>query len=842
MLKGPFYSIEDIARVVKGNFKFSNTKYTDIDYLVIDSRRLTNPLKSLFIAIKGERNNGHDFIEEVYNQGVRNFIISESSDFLEQQEECNYILIKNSLDALQKFCAYHRSRFSYPVIGITGSNGKTIVKEWLYHLLREDKHVVRSPKSFNSQVGVPLSVWQMRNEHDIAIFEAGISQVGEMEKLQKIIAPNIGIITNIGLAHDENFKNAAEKTAEKLKLFKDSDVIIYCKDYPTIHEQLATSAHKNIFYWSRKGRGNLQIGKVESNAGMTLIQGVYDNKFISINIPFTDNASIENAIHCWAFMLYLKYDPEDIASRMYTLTPIAMRLELKEGINNSSIINDSYNSDLISLSVALDFLNQQEQHVKKTLILSDILQSGKNEEKLYEEVAELVEKKGIQRLIGIGESISRQAPSFPMQATFYQSKSDFLNVFDPSQFQDEAILLKGARMFGFEEIVRALQKKSHETVLEVNLNALVHNLNYFRSKLKPFGRQRFSEGDTGTKIMAMVKAFSYGSGSFEVANTLQFHRVDYLAVAYVDEGVALRKAGITVPIMVMSPEEQGYDAMIQYQLEPEIFSFRGLKWLKEAIQRSKFIRKNPNYKIPVHIKLDTGMHRLGFEEKEIEELKDKLLRSQNIKVQSIFSHLAASDEKKHDDFTRKQINYFNELSAIISKALNYPILKHILNSAGIMRFPEEQMDMVRLGIGLYGVGVNEQEQAQLQAVSRLKTRITQIKTVAASGTIGYSRKGEVKKEMTIATIPIGYADGLSRSLGNGKGKVLVKDQLVPIIGNVCMDMCMIDITDLKAEEGDEVIIFGEKQSIQDIAEAMNTIPYEVLTNISQRVKRVYFHE
>lgn len=825
------YTVNEIASVIGADIQGENSKRILIKNLLLDSRKLSTAETSLFIAIKGERHDGHTYIPDLIERGVSCFLVSEIPTNPTHLQKACFLKVPNTLKALQQLCEWHRKKFHIPIIGITGSNGKTIVKEWLFQLLREDKNIVRSPKSYNSQVGVPLSVWQLNEEHNLGIFEAGISQPDEMRALEKIIQPTIGLITNIGQAHDENFENQTQKVKEKLKLFDSVEVLIYCKDYLLIHNAVAEKKElqeTKIFTWSKKTRADLLIGRITKTASDTEIQAVYKNNFIKISIPFTDEASIENAIQCWAVMLYLGYENELIAERMKYLSPVAMRLELKEGINNCSIINDSYNSDLGSLSIALDFLNQQKQHPKKTLILSDILQSGRNEDLLYKDVAELVHKKGISRIIGIGDAISRQSELFQIEKSFFASTQEFLKQFQNNLFKDETILLKGARAFGFEAISKVIQQKAHETVLEINLNAIVHNLNYFRSKLKP-----------DTKMMAMVKAFSYGSGSFEIANVLQFHRADYLAVAYADEGVELRKAGITMPIMVMNPEEQSYDAMVLYNLEPEIYSFRVLSMFEEALSRNASFNKKA---IPVHIKLDTGMHRLGFEEKELNELIVKIKNNKHLHIQSVFSHLAASDEKEHDEFTWTQIKRFNSMSEQIIKHFNYPVLRHILNSAGITRFPDAQFDMVRLGIGLYGVGVDKNEQAQLQNVSTLKTSISQIKNIPANETIGYSRKGIALKDIQIATVPIGYADGLSRKLSNGKGKMLVKGQPAPIIGNVCMDMCMIDITNIKADENDEVIVFGEALPIQQIAADIGTIPYEVLTNVSRRVKRVYYQE
>jgi Alr-MurF fusion protein len=825
------YSIANLNQIVNGTIVGNNDNNIVIKNLLIDSRKIISPENSLFFAIVGERNNGHVFIPELYEKGVRSFVVSKLPDNIELYNHAVFIHVKDTLFALQLICSYHRSTFHIPVIGITGSNGKTIVKEWLFQLLREDKNIVRSPKSFNSQVGVPLSVWQMTEENDLAIFEAGISKPGEMILLEQIIQPTIGLITNIGQAHDENFENQKQKVVEKLKLFINSEILLYCKDYLLVNDEITNSKafrELNVFTWSRKSRADLLVGRITKSSSDTEIQAVYKNDFIRIHIPFTDEASIENAIHCWAMMLYLGYENSVISDRMKYLSPVAMRLELKEGINNCSIINDSYNSDLGSLNIALDFLNQQKQHPKKTLILSDILQSGKHEENLYKEVAELIHKKGISRLIGIGEAISRQAPLFNIEKSFFNSTAEFLQSYTNSLFRDETILLKGARAFGFEAISKVIQQKAHETVLEINLNAIVHNLNYYRSRLR-----------ADTKVMAMVKAFSYGSGSFEIANILQFHRVDYLAVAYADEGIELRKAGITLPIMVMNPEEQSYDSMIQYNLEPEIYSFRVLNLFEETLKRTE---RNLNKQIAIHIKFDTGMHRLGFEPDDINELIVRIRNNKQLTIKSIFSHLVATDEPEHDDFTWQQIRKFTEMSDRIQSHVDYKITRHILNSAGISRFPDAQFDMVRLGIGLYGIGINAAEQAQLQNVSTLKTSISQIKNIPANETIGYSRKGLTTRDSKIATVPIGYADGLSRKLGNGRGKMIIKGKLAPIIGNVCMDMCMIDITDINANENDEVIVFGEAYPITEVAKDVGTIPYEVLTGVSRRVKRVYYQE
>lgn len=831
ILENPSYSMTLISRLINGELVLQNSGKSDIVHLITDSRKVRSPDLSLFFALQGDRRDGHEYISALLAGGVCNFVVSKK-EFIKPDTNANYILVSNTLQAMQQLASHHRSLFEIPVVGITGSNGKTIVKEWLYQLLREDFHIVRSPKSYNSQTGVPLSVWQMSSEDTLAIMEAGISQPGEMAQLEKVIQPTLGIFTNIGQAHDENFQSQKEKILEKLRLFSGVRILFYCKDYLGITECINEAdfipPSIKLFTWSRRLKADLQIGRISKMNSESEIQAVFKNDFISIKIPFTDEASIENAIHCWALMLHLNYDKEVIRKRMEMLSPVAMRLEMKEGINNCSIINDSYNSDIGSLTIALDFLNQQKQHEKRTVILSDILQSGKSEETLYKEVAELLLRKNIRKLIGIGPSISRQQELFVMEKSFFESTDDFLREYNTSLFQDETILLKGARPFGFERISHNLQHKAHETILEINLNAVVHNLNYYRARVAP-----------GVKLMAMVKAFSYGSGSFEIANILQFHAIDYLAVAYADEGVELRKSGITLPIMVMNPEEQSFDAMVTYRLEPEIYSFRILKSFSDSIKKKY---QNESSSFPIHIKLDTGMHRLGFEEDDISQMIVRIKNNRQLRVVSVFSHLAASDEHANDSFTRMQIDKFNAMCQVISGHIKTPVLKHILNSAGILRFPEAHFDMVRLGIGLHGIATGVNEQRQMQTVATLKATISQIKNVKAKESIGYSRNTIADRDITIGIVGIGYADGLNRKLGNGTGKMLVNGRFAPIIGNICMDMCMIDLTEITAKEGSEVLVFGAEHPITGIAKTLETIPYEILTNISQRVKRVYFHE
>lgn len=826
-MEKPEYLFSEIAGLTGGKIT-GNGSDGLIKELLTDSRKLSSPSDTAFFALATGSNDGHRYIKDLYEKGIRFFVVSSipEGDF----SGASFLTVKSPLLALQQLAAHHRAGFSIPVIGITGSNGKTIVKEWLWQLMSREKVIVRSPKSYNSQIGVPLSVWQMNRWHTLAIFEAGISEPGEMERLEPIIKPDIGIFTNIGHAHDRFFESSQQKIEEKLKLFRECRSLVFCSDHAEIREELKRNKEitAEILDWGKNEQARLRILQTETGKTSTTIRATFENRKMEIIIPFTDHASFENAMHCWAVMLMMGYGPDVTASRMARLQPVAMRLEMKEGINGCSVINDTYSSDPESLSIALDFLVWQNQHEQRTVILSDMLQAAGNEEELYRQIASMLLSKGITRFIGIGPALSAYRHLFKMPARFYPSTANFIDSFSASAFRNESILLKGARFFGFERINDLLQQRSHETVLEINLNALVHNLNHYRSKL-----------NQGTKLMAMVKAFSYGSGSFEIANILEWHRADYLAVAYADEGVELRKAGIGLPVMVMNPEENGMDALLRYNLEPEIYNFRSLEMLDRAVKRNHETAGN---KIKIHLKLDTGMHRLGFVSDDIGELADRLGNMERLQVQSVFTHLAGSDDPEMDAFTNRQIECFTRMSAELSRQLGYPFIRHVLNSAGISRFPEAQFEMVRLGISLYGIASNPKEQKTLETVSSLKTSISQIKTVKKGDTVGYSRSWTAERDSVIATIPIGYADGLSRRLSNGRGKMMVNGHIVPVAGNICMDMTMLDITGIQANEGDEVIVFGPEMPLAQLAKAMDTIPYEILTGISQRVKRVYFQE
>jgi alanine racemase len=812
-----------------------NDSFSVLSYLSLDTRKISYPSETVFFAVKNKLRNANLFFETAYQKGVRNFVTDDAKVDVTQFPEANFIGVKNTVAALQNLAIHNRNQSSkkqLKVIGITGSNGKTVVKEWLNQLLEKDFSIVRSPKSYNSQIGVPLSVLNISSRNDLAIFEAGISLPGEMKNLEKIIQPQIGIFTNIGNAHDEGFKSRKQKIQEKLLLFTNADNLIFCSDDELLSHEIDMFQHKHLhlklFSWGRKSSNSLQIKEIEKGDSGCVINAIYKRKKNQIKIPFTDEASIQNAIHCWCTLFILNKNVEEIQKKFNSLYPIEMRLELKSGINRCDIINDSYSNDFYSLGIALDFLNQQKQHKTRTVIFSDIVQSGIDPAKLYKEVASLLQQKNIDKFFGIGPEIFACQKSFVeiKNKWFFKSTEDFLKNIYLSSFHDETILIKGARRFEFEKISHVLEQKIHQTVLSINLNSIVYNLKQYKEKLKP-----------STKIMVMVKAFGYGSGSYEIASVLEYNNVDYLAVAYVDEGIELRNAGISLPTMVMNTDSTTFDSLIKYNLEPEIFSFSLLKEFTQFLKRSEI----ENY--PVHLKIDTGMHRLGFMENEIEVLSKELANNNFIKVKTVFSHFASSEDPAEDDFTLLQFTIFKSCCEKISESLNYHFDTHIDNTSGISRHPEFQLDMVRLGIGLYGIDSNKKMQKNLQNVSTLTTTISQIKKIKAGETVGYGRKAKVVKDSMIAIVGIGYADGYSRKLGNGNGKMLVRNKMVPTIGNICMDMTIIDISGIKdVKEGDEVVVFGESLSLQSLATWAETIPYEIMTGISQRVKRIYFEE
>lgn len=819
------YTIQDISKIISEEAVVVHPSLI-IDNLLTDSRRLVFPAGTLFFALQSERRNGEDFIEELYKAGVRSFAVTKAficSSF----PEASFLFVEDPLRALQKLAAHHRRQFQIPVIGITGSNGKTIVKEWLYQLLHTDYNIVRSPKSYNSQIGVPLSVWQINESHSLAIFEAGISQQDEMHFLENVIHPTIGVLTNVGSAHSSGFKSKEQKILEKWKLFKNAHVIICNNQDEVINSVIKTKEKERLFIWGDDG-ADLQIKKVEKKETATNISASYLNQPVSVSIPFTDNASVENAITCWSVLLFLGIDNERIGQRMKLLQPVEMRLQLKRVINNCSLINDSYSNDLSSLRIALDFLHQQAGIQQTTVILSDLGEVLSSDEQYKKVLQSLIQHK-VNKFIGIGPRLYALQAGFKQQisqAFFYPSVEDFIRVFTNIRFRDEVILLKGARSFEFEQINLLFEQKMHQTVLEVNLTAMAHNLKEYQHYLRP-----------DTKVMAMVKAFSYGSGSAEVASVLQFHKVDYLAVAYADEGVDLRKSGISMPIMVMNPETITFQSLVDYNLEPEMYSFKILK------EFTAYLESEGLQQFPVHIKIDTGMHRLGFEETNFNNLAIFLKENPRLAVKSVFSHLVASENSVHDEFTNMQVQQFIHACDVIKNATGYSFTRHISNSAAIFRHPQFQFDMVRLGIGLYGIDSIAESELSLQPVATLRTTIAQIRKVKKGETVGYSRKGAMHRDSIIATIRIGYADGFNRRLGNGVGQVFIKGKLAPVSGNVCMDMTMIDITDIdEVGEGDIVEIFGTNLPVQQVAKWCETIPYEIMTSISQRVKREYYEE
>ena len=782
-----------------------------VENVSIDSRSLQNNSGTLFFALKGNNHDAHLYLSSLVDKGIRYFVVEYIPNDL--KGKANFIVVKNTHRALQETSKYYRNLFNFNVIGITGSNGKTIVKEWLNYFLSSDYNVVRSPKSYNSQVGVPLSIFGINENHNLGIFEAGISQPGEMEILEEIIKPTIGVFTHFGNAHNEGFNSKEEKLSEKIKLFKNCKIVVLESNLETENK-----INSEKITWSFI---NNKADVFFENINNT-IRVNYKDKIFELNIPFNDEISLKNCATCITTLLFLNFSTKKIKELIKTLFPVEIRLQAKKGLNNCLLIDDSYSADYQSIKIALDFLEQQKLHSKKTVILSDVFQSGLSTEQLYKKVATSLQNNNISRVIVIGKTISKYLKELPNVIGFL-STQDFLQQFNTQSFENETILIKGARSFNFDEIVVLLEEKKHETVLEINLDAITHNLNFYKSKLKP-----------QTKIMVMVKAFGYGNGGFEIAKLLEHHKINYLGVAFADEGISLRNAGITMPIMVLNPENSSFAAMIAYNLEPEIYSINGLEEFIKIAQQ-----KNVNY-YPVHLKIDTGMHRLGFENHQLHQLISIIKATNIIKITSIFSHLAASDDVSFSEFTSEQFNRFEYAYSEISKALNIFPLKHILNTSGIYNYADKQYDMVRLGIGIYGIGNSDEENLKLQNVSTLKSVISQIKTLKAGESVGYSRKYMVKEITKIATIPIGYADGIKRAWGNEKGFVTINNSKATILGNICMDMIMVDVTNILCNEGDEVIIFGENPKIIDIAKVTNTISYEIITGISQRVKRIFY--
>lgn len=821
------FSIKSWAKIAGGKLLLNSADHEEFSEICYDSRIIYNGEETLFIAIDSARNDGHRFIAAAYEKGVRNFLISQKAIEISFQD-ANLILVEDTLMALHQIAQAHRIQFPNHLISLTGSNGKTIVKEWLRKVLSTKAKTYGNPKSYNSQLGVPIALLGIKNEHQYAIIEAGISKPGEMAKLASLIQPETGIFTNLGSAHDENFNSQKEKLQEKLLLFKTCKNICFCIDQSSVKEAINKEyGHLNLYSWGVHPDASLRILSKNQSQGKTFIQARYQGKLLNLEIPFSDHASVENVMHIWLCALLFELENADIAQAIKQLQPIEMRMELKHAHNNCLLINDSYSADVESLKMALDFASAQQSHPSKTIILSDFQESGMQDDLLYAKIAQLCDQYKINRFIGIGINISRYKHLFTTENNFYDQVEDFLKNTSNANFRNELILLKGARSFKFEKIAEFLQSKNHETVLEINLNALVQNFNYYRSKLKP-----------GVKTMAMVKAFAYGSGSYEIANTLSHHGIDYFSVAFLDEGITLREGGIKVPIMVMSSDVTQAEKLLQYNLEPEVYSLNLLQKLGEYL-----INNAVNKKLSIHLKLDTGMHRLGFLPEETEALIALLKKYEEwIAVKSIFSHLSSSGKSAYDNFTKQQIQLFTTLASKISSALVIQPMLHILNTSGITRFPDASFDMVRLGIGLYGIDDEFTEQ-HLKLVGKFTTTITQIKHLKKGESIGYNRNHILSRDSKIAIVAVGYADGLSRAAGNSNFSLTVHDQPAKILGNVCMDMCMIDITDIgQVEEGDTVIIFEHQKQIHNLASIMDTISYEVLTGISSRVKRIYFQE
>lgn len=823
------YTIEKVTTLI-GARRYGEHD-ANIGFLLTDSRSLCFPEETLFFALKSQRNDGHNYIPELYRRGVKNFVVSTvPAGYAADYADANFLKVLDTREALQRLAERHRDELNIPIVGITGSNGKTMVKEWLNQLLSPDMKVTRSPRSYNSQIGVPLSVWLMDQNTRLGIFEAGISQPHEMLALRDIIQPTIAVLTNLGAAHQENFASLEAKCREKAILFHDAETIVYPEDDEVVSRvvgELHEKAEK--LCWSMKDRkAPMYVKAIEKKSTATTITYIYkggeENWY---SIPFIDDASITNSIVSAVVALKLGVKPDQLDERMMQLEPVAMRLEVKEGRHGCTLINDSYNSDFNSLDIALDFMNRRPDHKgrRRTLILSDIFQSGEDPAQLYREVGDLAVKRGVEKFIGIGPEICQHSDVVGVGEKWcFATVDEFIRSDAFGRLRDEVILLKGARRFGFDQITELLVQKVHETVLEVNLNAMVNNLNYYRSFMRP-----------DTKLVCMIKADAYGAGSVEIAKTLQDHRVNYLAVAVADEGAMLRGNGITSNIMIMNPEMSAFKTMFDYDLEPEVYSFRLLDALVKAAEKEGITS------YPVHIKLDTGMNRLGFDpEQDIDELISRLKNQNAIIPRSVFSHFVGSDNDDFDAFSAEQFARFDAGSKKLQAAFDHKILRHIDNSAGIEHFPERQLDMCRLGIGLYGV--NSRNNQIINNVSTLKTTILQLRHVSANQTVGYSRKGKLERDSVIAAIPIGYADGLDRHLGNRHGYCLVNGQKAEYVGNICMDVAMVDVTNIACKEGDAVEIFGDNLPVTVLSDILDTIPYEVLTGVSNRVKRVYYQD
>ena len=827
------YSITEISNALEISGSHIIDEDAIVSQLLTDSRSLALPGETIFFALRTDAGDGHNYIPDLYDKGVRNFVVANDYFPLPECSGANYLSVESPLEALQALATFHRRRFrELPVIGITGSRGKTTVKEWLYQLLKDDYRIVRSPRSYNSQIGVPLSLWEIDNNTDLAIIEAGISTTGEMDNLQAMIRPTIGIITNLGSEHNDGFASMEQKAQEKAKILYNCESVVYCADDPLVTHTISPLVESGVateMSWSRNHcEAPLQVESTDRGEKNITVHYTYDGERSEVIIPFTADRDLDNAIICLAVLLQLGLDREVIAERMAALTPVGTRLNVIEGVNNCTVIVDSYTSDYYSLTPALNFMTRRAGNRPCTVILSDLGTESYSGDELYIRVSELLKTKRVNRLMGIGKEMCRYSHYFNElpHARFYNDTQEFMNDFAKGDFDDETILIKGDPRYGFSQIIDLLEAKQHMTVMEVDLNALAHNFKFFKSLIKP-----------GTKTIGMVKASGYGAGSYEIAKTLQDCGCDYLAVAVHDEGVELRKASITMPVIVLNPNGVNYKAMFQYRLEPELYS---IEMTRDLIKEGK---RYGVQDFPVHIKIDSGMHRLGFTREQLPELIE-LLKGQNIVTPaSVFTHLSVADEPEQDAYTQGQFAYYDDCASMLQQSFDHYIMRHVLNTSGIVRFPERQYDMVRIGIGLYGIRtLTDGSEEMLKPVSALRSIIISIKQWPAGTTIGYGRHGLLERDSLIATVTIGYADGFDRHFGNGAVKMWVNGKLCPTVGNVCMDAVMIDVTDAPCKVGDTVEIFGEHVPIEQLSEARGTIPYEILTSVSPRVKRVYYRE
>lgn len=813
------YTTKEIAEITQS--QIIGDKNLQIHHIAFDSRNIYSTLKTAFIAINTHKNSGEKYIAQAIEKGIK-IIISEN--FYPEYDGITWIIVENSVKFLQDLAHYHIENQPIKTIGITGSNGKTIVKEWLYQCLWNEFPTVKSPKSFNSQIGLPISLLQTSEKHQVGIFEVGISKPNEMKTLEEIFSPKIGILTHIGTAHSSNFENELQLIKEKLILFKNSEIIIYNGDNEQVCEEIKTQySDKKLISFGLKTHNDVKIICDYKDRNQEILVQYFSEK-LSFPANQRDEATLTNALAVICILKEFGFTNEKIVEKINNLKAVEMRLESVNGVRNNLIINDSFNLDLDSLIIAYQFINQYNRD-EKTLVLSDIFDVKNDDVSLYHKVAEITNQQNFKQIFLVGNQISRFQEKFNAKTYTFSTTKELLESQQLNSIENQLILLKGARIFEFEKIKSHLELQKHDTVLEINLNAILHNINVHKSLLKP-----------ETKMCAMVKAYSYGLGGYEIAEFLQHHHIDYLGVAYADEGVDLRKNGITTPILVMNPEQGSYDVIIDYNLEPEIYSLRVLELFANQLQL-----KGIQQKYPIHIKVETGMHRLGFKEHEIDELVENL-KKYNVKVASIFSHLSSADVPEEDDYTMEQIHTFQRVSSKISEALGYQPIRHILNTAGITYYSDYQFEMVRIGIGMVGISANPKVKNQLQSAVTFKTVISQISEVKQGESIGYNRKYKAEKDTRIATIPVGYADGIPRLIGNKKGFVGIHNQKVSIVGNICMDMLMVDLQNIKAKEGDEVIIFNGNPTLEEFSGYCQTIPYEVLTSISRRVKRIYIKD